>query len=113
MDSICKLGYLYDIGGINKGSIGTTGSISSRWRKIRVTSTNPKVILTTQPMDVIYSALFEGDTTRQLPKIISFLVRLFMFFLFLLGFFRLKILKKNKSAYSIHLGGDMCRRKDN
>ena len=34
-------------------------------------------------MDVIYSALFEGDTTRQLPKITSFLVRLFGFFIFL------------------------------
>ena len=28
-------------------------------------------------MDVIYSALFEGDTTRQLPKITSFLVWIF------------------------------------
>ena len=44
-------------------------------------------------MDVIYSALFEGDTTQQLPKITSFLVRLFGFFIF--GFFGLfQIFKK-------------------
>ena len=42
----------------------------------------------TQPMDVIYSALFEGDTTRQLPQITSFLVRLFGFFYFF-GLFQL------------------------
>ena len=49
-------------------------------------------------MDVIYSALFEGDTNRQLPKIILFPVRLFMFFYFF-GLFSyiLKILKNNKS----------------
>ena len=50
-------------------------------------------------MDVIFNALFEGDTTQQLPKVISFPVRLFMFFNFLV-FFRLGILEKNKSAYS-------------
>ena len=33
-----------------------------------LTSTTPKVILITQPMDGIYSALFKGDMTRQLPK---------------------------------------------
>ena len=49
-------------------------------------------------MDVIYSALFEGDTTRQLAKIISFLVRLFGFLIFLVFFSYLKILKKNKLA---------------
>ena len=36
----------------------------------------------TQPMDVIFSALFEGDTTLQLPKIISFLVQIFGFLIF-------------------------------
>ena len=51
-------------------------------------------------MDVIYSALFEGDTTRLLPKITSFPVRIFMFFDFFLDFFKLESLKKNKSAYS-------------
>ena len=34
-------------------------------------------------MDVIYSALFEGEMTRQLPKITSFLVQLFGFLIFL------------------------------
>ena len=43
----------------------------------------PKVKLLTQPMDVIYSALFEGDMTRLVPKITSFLVRIFGFFIFL------------------------------
>ena len=42
----------------------------------------------TQPMDVIYSAMFEGDTTRQLPKITSFLVQLFGFLNFF-GLFQL------------------------
>ena len=112
IDSICKLGHLCNTGGINRGSIGT-GSITSQWRKLRIMSTTPKVILITQPMDVIYSALFEGDVTRQLPKVISFLIRLFMFFYFFWTFFRLKRLKKNKSDYSIQLGGDECRRKEN
>ena len=49
-------------------------------------------------MDVIYSALFKGDMTRQLPKITSFLVRIFGFFIFLDFFKYLKILKKNKTA---------------
>ena len=56
----------------------------------------PKVKLQTQPMDVIYSALFEGDMTRQLPQITSFLVSLFGFLIFLDFFNYLKILKKNK-----------------
>ena len=47
-------------------------------------------------MDVIYSALFEGDTTRQLPKITSFLVQLFGFLIFLDFFKYLTRLKKNK-----------------
>ena len=45
--------------------------------------TAPKFKLLTQPIDVICSALFEGDTTRLLPKITSFLVHLFGFFIFL------------------------------
>ena len=45
-------------------------------------------------MDLIYNALFEGDTTQQLPKITSFLVRRFGFFIFLDFFSYLKILKK-------------------
>ena len=50
-------------------------------------------------MDVIYSALFEGDTTRQLPKITSFLVDFLVFKLFFLDFFKyLKSLKKNKTT---------------
>ena len=103
------MGHFYDTRGINRGSIGT-GSITSRGRKVRVTSTNPKVKLTTQTIDVIYSALFEGDMTRQLVKIISFSVRIFMFFDFFWNFSYLKILKKNKGAYSIQLGGiDFCR----
>ena len=53
---------------------------------MRKTSTTPKVKLLTQPTDVIYSALFKGDTTRLLPNITSFPVRLFGFFL--LDFFR-------------------------
>ena len=50
-------------------------------------------------MDVIYSALFEGDMTRQLPKITSFLVWIFGFFIFLDFFKYLKIFKKNKIAF--------------
>ena len=70
------MGHLCDTGGIDRGSIGT-GSITSWWRKLGITSTTPKFILITKPMDVIYNALFEGDTTRQLPKVISFLVWIF------------------------------------
>ena len=51
-------------------------------------STAPKVKLITQPTDVIYSAMFEGDTTRLLPKITSFPVRLFGFFVVVVGFFK-------------------------
>ena len=61
---------------------------------------------------LIYSALFEGDTTRQLPKVISFTIRLFMFFNFLV-FFILESLKKNKIDYSTKLGGNKCRGKAN
>ena len=40
-----------------------------------------KVKLQTQPTDVLYSALFEGDTTRQLPKDNIFPCPAFWFFL--------------------------------
>ena len=51
---------------------------------------------------MIYSALFEGNTTRQLPKIKSFFVRLFGFLNFLLEFFKyLKSLKKNKISLKL------------
>ena len=67
--------------------------------KLKVTSTTPKVKLITQPMDVMYSAMFEGDITRLLPKITSFFVWIFMFFYFFWTFSDiLKSLKKNKSA---------------
>ena len=49
----------------------------------------PKVKLLTQPTDVIYSALFEGDMTQLFPKITSFLVRLFGFLIFFLDFFEI------------------------
>ena len=62
IDLTHKLGQLYDTGGIDRGSIGT-GSITSQWRKLRIMSKAPKIIPTTQPMDVIYCSLFEGDTT--------------------------------------------------
>ena len=58
----------------------------------------PKVKLLTQPMDVIYNALFEGDMTRLLPKITSFPIRIFGFFIFWTFLDILKSLKKNKSA---------------
>ena len=64
-------------------------------------STAPKVKLLTQPMDVIYSVLFEGDKTQLLPKITSFLVWIFGFFNFLDFFKYLKILKKNKIALKL------------
>ena len=62
-------------------------------------------------MDVIYSALFEGDTTRQLPKITSFLVQIFGFFI-LFGFFQIvkKLEKGIKLIYSYRLGGDECHK---
>ena len=62
----------------------------------------PKVKLLTQPMDVIYSALFEGDMTRLLPKITYFPVWLFGFFIFFLDFFRYfeKFEKRIKVLYS-------------
>ena len=59
-------------------------------------STTTKIELITQPTDVIYSALFEGDMTRQLPKIASFLVQIFGFLIFLDFYKYLKRLKKNK-----------------
>ena len=64
-------------------------------------STAPKVKLLTQPMGVICSALFEGDMTRLLPKIIYFFVRLFGFLIFLDFFKYLKSLKKNKIALKL------------
>ena len=51
------MGKLHEKGGIDRGSTGT-GSITSWWRKIRVTGRNPKFILITQPMDGIYGAIF-------------------------------------------------------
>ena len=48
---------------------------------------------------MIYSALFEGDTTRQLPKITSFLVWLFGFFIFLDLFKYFEKIEKNKSGH--------------
>ena len=51
-------------------------------------STTPKVKLITQPMDVIYIALSEGNATRLLPKITSFPYRILMFLNFFLDFFR-------------------------
>ena len=61
-------------------------------------------------MDVIYSALFEGDMTQQLPKITSFLVRIFGFFIFVDFFSYLKSLKKNNFFFSYRLGGDECHK---
>ena len=63
-------------------------------------------------MDVIYSALFEGDTTRQLPKITSFLVRFFGFFIYFFGLFQLfeKLEKRINYLYSYKLGGDECHK---
>ena len=50
-------------------------------------------------MDVIYSALFEGDMTWQLPKYNIFPCPAFWFLNFFVDFFKyLKILKKNKTA---------------
>ena len=46
-------------------------------------STALKVKLLTQPMDVIYIAMFEGDMNRLLLKITSFPIRIFGFFIFL------------------------------
>ena len=62
-------------------------------------------------MDVIYNALFKGNTTRQLPHITSFLVRLFGFLIFLDFFNYLKSLKKRiKYLYIYKLGGDECHK---
>ena len=60
-------------------------------------------------MDVIYSALFKSDMTRQLPEITSFLVRIFGFLIFF-GLFQLfkKLEKRIKYLYSYKLGGDEC-----
>ena len=52
-------------------------------------------------MDVIYSALFEGDMTRLLPNITSFLIWRFGFLIFLDFFKYLKSLKKNKIALKL------------
>ena len=70
-------------------------------------STAPKVKLLTQPTDVIYSTLFEGDMTWLLPKITSFPIRLFGFFL-VVGLFQIfwKYWKRIKVLYSYKLGGD-------
>ena len=61
-------------------------------------------------MDVIYSALFEGNTTRLLPKITFFLVCLFGFLIFF-GLFQLfeKLEKRIDQLYSYKLGGDECQ----
>ena len=67
IESTWKLGQLYDMGDINRGSIGTR-SIINQWRKLRITRKSPKFILITQPMDGIYSAPFEGDTTQHIPN---------------------------------------------
>ena len=58
-------------------------------------------------MDVIYSALFEGDTTRQLPKDNIFPCPAYWFFDFF-GLFQLfeKIEKRINWLYSYKLGGD-------
>ena len=49
-------------------------------------------------MNVIYSTLFEGDMTLQLPKDNIFSCPTFWFFDVFLDFFKyLKILKKNKT----------------
>ena len=78
--------------------------------KLRVTSTTPKVKLINWPTDVIYSAMFEGDMTRLLPKITYFIVHLFMFFDFF-GVFQIfwKDSKRIKLLYSYRLGGDECQ----
>ena len=88
----CKLGQLCEIGGIDKGSIGT-GIIAHQWKILRIMSTTPKVILITQPMDVIYNAMFEGDAAWHLEKFISFFVDPFMFFNFF-GLFQIRNLEK-------------------
>ena len=73
-------------------------------------STNPKFKLLTQPMEVIYSALFEGDMTRLLPKITSFPVWIFGFLIFFVLFqIFWKDLKRIKVLYSYRLGGDECQ----
>ena len=60
--------------------------------------TAPKVKQQTQPTNVMYSALFEGDTTRQLLEDNIFPCLAFWFFNFF-GLFQIfKILKKNKIA---------------
>ena len=59
-------------------------------------STTPKFRLIIRPMDVIYSALLEGDTTNLLPKITSIPVQILCFFCWTFSDI-LKILKKNKS----------------
>ena len=56
-------------------------------------------------MDVIYSALFEGDTTRQLPKDNIFPCPDFWFFNFFFDFFKyLKTLKKNQITLKLRTG---------
>ena len=62
-------------------------------------------------MDVIYSALFEGDMTRQLPKDNIFPCPHFWFFDFF-GRFQLfeNIEKRINSLYSYKLGGNECHK---
>ena len=58
---------------------------------------------------MIYSALFEGDMTRQLQKYNIFPCPDFWVFNFFLDFFKyLKSLKRIKLLYSYKLGGDEC-----
>ena len=52
-------------------------------------------------MDVIYSVLFEGNTTQLLPKITSFLVRLFGFFIFLDFFKYFEKLEKEQTHFIV------------
>ena len=66
----------------------------------------PKVKIITQPMNVIYSALFEDDMTRLLPKITSFPVQIFFFLDF--RYFE-KLEKEYKCFVVTNLGGDECQ----
>ena len=109
---MCKLGQLYDTGGINRGSIGTA-SIASRWRKPRIMSTSLKVILETQPMmnRLMDCALFEGDTTTTKVRQYHFL-SIFLCFMIFLVFFILISLKRIKLLI-VQQGGNECRGKAN
>ena len=61
-------------------------------------------------MDVIYSTLFEGDTTWLLPKITYISCLTFWFFDFF-ALFQIfwKYWKRQKVLYSYRLGGDKCQ----